>query len=369
VEVFRLRPRIIQVEVSTKCQLKCGFCPRTLFKDRWRSEDISWDHFVRILPYAGKVELVHLQGWGEPLLHPGIWKMATAIKEKGGRISMTTNGMLMDDAAVRQICEIGFSFIAVSMAGARAGTHDSLRIGSSFGRICENVSRLSAAKSHPGIHLVMQMMKPNIDELPELVDLAAELGADSVIAPNLDYTPVARMEDLKVFARIRDTRLGDVVEEAVIRGKKHGIGVRTYPVEPDDNCPVCSDDPLNNVVINVRGEVAPCVYLSMPVEGDIPRMYWGEHSRVSPFTYGNVKNGLRQTLESAQAKKFRKEFERRVEYTRLDAIKSMSLLTLPGIRNVRGILQRSKGHGLISASTAIPPAPAQCRGCYKLQGI
>ena len=362
-------PRIIQIEVSTKCQLRCCYCPRTLLKDRWRSEDISWDNFARLLPYVGKAGLVHLQGWGEPLLHPDIWKMARAIKEKGGRVSMTTNGVLLDDAAVRQICEIGFAFIAVSVAGARAATHDSLRTGSSFGQICINISRLSGAKSHPDIHLVMQMMKPNIDELPGLVDLAAELRADRVIAPNLDYTPVAEMEDLKVFGRIRDPHLEDIIEEAKMRGKKRGIEVQIYPLEPDVNSPVCSDDPLHNIVVNVRGEVSPCVYLSMPIEGEIPRVFWSEDSWVSRFAYGKVEDGLNHILESAQAQQFRRAFSRRVEYARLNAAKTMALLTLPGIRNVRNILQGTMGQASISAPPAMPQAPMQCRKCYKLQGI
>ena len=295
--------------------------------------------------------------------------MARAIKDRGGRVSMTTNGMLLDDAAVRQICDIGFAFIAVSVAGAKASTHESLRMGSSLAQICKNISGLSGAKSHPVIHLVMQMMKPNIDELPELVDLAAELRADSVIGPNLDYTPVAEMADLKVFGSKRDTRLEDVINKAKIRGKKRGIEVQTYPLEPDDNSPVCSDDPLNNVVINVRGEVSPCVYLSLPVEGEIPRIFCGEDSCVRHFTYGKAEDGLDNVLESVQAQQFRMAFNRRVEFIRLDAAKAMALLTLPGIRNVRDTLQESAGKAFTAAPISLPQAPVQCRGCYKLHGI
>jgi len=364
-----LETRIIQVEVSTKCQLKCCFCPRTSLKDRWRSEDISWDNFAWLLPYVEKEGLVHLQGWGEPLLHPDIWKMARAIKEKGGRVSMTTNGVLLNDAAVRQICEIGFAFIAVSVAGAKAGTHDSLRIGSSLRQICENISRLSGAKAHPEIHLVMQMMKPNINELPGLVDLAAELGADSLIAPNLDYTPIAEMEALKVFKRARDHHMEDVIKEAEIRGKKRGVEVQIYPLQPDENAPICRDDPLHSVVVNVRGEISPCVYLSLPIEGEIPRIFWGEDSCVRHFTYGKAEDGLHRALESGQALQFREAFSRRVEYARLNAAKNMALLTLPGIRNVRDILRGLAGQAITSSSPAMPQAPVQCRGCYKLQGI
>ncbi|MDD5397557.1 MAG: radical SAM/SPASM domain-containing protein [Dehalococcoidia bacterium] len=362
-------PRIIQVEVSTRCQLRCRFCPRTLLKDRWVSLDINREWFTQILPYVRNAELVHLQGWGEPLLHPDIWNMARAIKERGGRVSLTTNGVLLNDSAVQQICQIGFAFIAVSVAGAKSATHDSLRAGSSLEQICKNIAGLSAARSHPDIHLVMQMMKSNVSELPALVDLAAELKADRVIAPNLDYIPDAETEALKTFGTAADPHLHDIVEEAEKRGKKRGIQVYAYPLESRDNSPLCSDDPLHNTVVSVRGEVSPCVYLCLPVEGTIPRISRGRVSAVDRFIYGNAQDGLDKVLENAQAKEFRLAFDRRVEYSRLNAAESMALLTLPGIRGARKILQGQEKQPLTEVTEAMPPAPAQCRGCYKLQGI
>jgi len=363
-------PRVIQVEVTTRCQLKCRFCPRTALKDCWRSADISWDNFAVILPYVRKAGLVHLQGWGEPLLHPGIWKMARAVREKGGRVSMTTNGVLLDESAIRQICGIGFEIIAVSVAGATAATHDALRTGSSFKQICENIARLSGMKSRPRIHLVMQMMKTNIKELPALVGLAAELGVDRVIAPNLDYIPVGEIEELKVFEREPDTGLKDIVQEAVARGKELGVDVQVNPLEPDENVAVCSDDPLHSVVINVWGEAVPCVYLSMPFEGDIPRVYRGETGTIGRFAYGKVAGGLNYVLENREARSFRDAFKRRIEYARLDRIKAMALLALPGIRSVPRSMQKSSEFQVVPLTpSAMPPAPPQCRTCYKLYGI
>jgi MoaA/NifB/PqqE/SkfB family radical SAM enzyme len=296
--------------------------------------------------------------------------MAGAVREKGGRVSMTTNGVLMDEAAVKKICEAGFDFVAVSLAGASAATHDLLRAGSSLDQICENVARLSGMKSRPGVHLVMQMMKPNIEELPGLVVLAAKLGVDRVIAPNLDYLPVGEMEELKVFGREKDTGLEDIVREALARGKELGVDVRVYPLEPDENVAVCSDDPLHSIVINVWGEVVPCVYLALPLEGDIPRVYMGEKGALGRFVYGKVGNGFKHVLDGMEARSFRDAFERRVEYARLDRIKAMALLALPGIRSVPRSMQKSSEFQVVPLTpSAMPPAPLQCRTCYKLYGI
>jgi len=364
-----LRPRIIQVEVSTRCQLRCTFCPHTLFHDRWIAKDISCEIFSNILPYVGKGLLVHLQGWGEPLLHPQIWDMAAAVKEKGGRVSMTTNGLLLDNDAVRNICEIGFDFIAISLAGARSAVHDSLRIGSSLAYICENIARLSAARFHPHIHLVMQMMKPNIAELPARVDLAAELKVDRVIAPNLDYITDAKTEQLKAFSAISDPKLKHIVREAQLRAQKIGIPLHVFPLQPSENFPVCSDDPLHNIVVSVNGEISPCVYLCLPIEGSIPRWVQGETHFVDRFIYGKVDDGLHEVLGNRSAEQFMAAFEQRIQSSKFNAAESMAILTLPGLRSARKALQHANSRNQPEHPIKIPDAPPQCSTCYKLLGI
>jgi len=181
-----ITPRIIQVEVTTTCQARCKFCPRTLLKDSWISRHIEWDDFIHVIPTVKKGVLVHLQGWGEPLLHPRLWDMARAVKQRQGKVSLTTNGLLLDEAASREICRIGFDFIAVSLADAIPHAHHALRTGARLEPILSNVAFLCGLKPRPRVHFVVQMMKSNMARLPAVVELAAKLGADRVIASNLD---------------------------------------------------------------------------------------------------------------------------------------------------------------------------------------
>ena len=55
--------KIIQIEVTTVCQLRCNFCPRTVLADRWVNADFSWEMFSSLLPSLRRAEQVHLQGW------------------------------------------------------------------------------------------------------------------------------------------------------------------------------------------------------------------------------------------------------------------------------------------------------------------
>ena len=363
-------PRIIQLEVTTACQLRCVFCPRTVLADRWGTAHLPWEMFSSLLPFVRRTRQVHLQGWGEPLLHPRLWDMAAAIKQRHGRVSLTTNAVLLDEAASREACQIGVDLVAISLAGARAATNDSLRVGSHFDQICANISYLCQLKPRPKVNLVMQMMKPNLEELPELVTLAAKLGVDGVVAPNLDYTPTAEVDALKAFSFSPDLHQAELTDEAQTRGKELGVKVRIYPLRPSSDVLVCDADPVHNVWITVWGEVAPCPYLALPCRGDIPRLFWGKEEHLSRFSFGKVTDGLDQVMKGQAARSFQEAFARRLQTSKLDTMTAVALSAMPRVRSTSGAFLEplAQTTSLRKPAVLLPP-PDLCRNCYKFYGL
>jgi len=363
-------PEIIQIEVTTHCQIRCVFCPHTILAKEWIKGHLSWDVFSSLLPFVRHTKLVHLQGWGEPLLHPRIWDMAAAIKEKRGHVSLTTNALLMDETAAMEICQIGIDLVAISVAGARAETNDSLRVGSHFDRICANISNLCSLKPRPQVHLVMQMMKPNIDELPELITLAARLGVDEVIAPNLDYAPTENIDTLKAFDRPPDPQYIELTEEARRKGKELGLKVHIYPLSPRDNILMCDANPAYNVWISVSGEVAPCPYVALTCRGQIPRTFWGKGEYIPRFNFGNVTEGIDRVLNGRTARSFRETFSRRLLADKLGAVTNAQASSLPRVASSSMDFFESLAQMTFAKSAStIPPLPDICHNCYKMYGL
>ena len=363
-------PRIVQLEVTTACQLRCIFCPRTVLADRWVTAHLPWEMFSSLLPFVRRIELVHLQGWGEPLLHPRLWDMAAAIKERHGRVSLTTNAVLLDKVASGEACRIGVDLVAVSLAGARAGNNDSLRLGSHLDQICANVSYLCQLKPRPKVNLVMQMMKPNLEELPELVTLAARLGADGVVAPNLDYTPTAEVDALKAFSFSPDLHQVELTDEAQTRGKELGVKVHICPLRPSSDVLMCDADPVHNVWITVWGEVAPCPYLALPCRGSIPRLFWGREEHLSRFSFGKVTDGLDRVIKGQAARSFREAFGRRLQTSTLDTITAVEVPALLSPRSTSaGFLEPLAQATFLRKAAALLPPPNLCRNCYKFYGL
>jgi MoaA/NifB/PqqE/SkfB family radical SAM enzyme len=355
-------PRIIQVEVTTACQAGCTFCPRTQLKDEWISRHIDWEDFAHILPVVKSGMLVHLQGWGEPLLHPRLWDMAAAIRQKKGNVSLTTNAGLLDRAASREMCRLGFAFVAVSLAGAASTMHNTLRPGPGLDHISGNIEHLRSLKGRPRIHIAFQMTKKNLGQLPEVVGLAARLGADRIIASNLDCITSPETDALRAFADTRDPQAEEIVEAAKRTGKERKIEVEIYPLYLQHNVPVCRADPLHTVLVTATGELAPCSYLWLPLRGDMKRYFNGEKERIPQYTYGRVCQGFQRVLEAEKARDFTGAFNRRMQAAVMGNAKRFALLAMPGLRSIRGSSYEQ-------IAVRLPPAPGPCLHCYKLYGI
>ena len=168
----------VQVEVSTFCQLRCVMCPKTIFRVEWISKNLDMETFKRI-PFD-LFRFAHLQGWGEPLLNPEIVEMIDVARENC-KVGLTTNGLLLDQFANDLVKRL--DYIAISIASADDKTHREIRRVGLYDLIekIKLVSELRRGKK-PRITLVTMMLKSTVHDLPKLVDIAKNCGADEVIA-------------------------------------------------------------------------------------------------------------------------------------------------------------------------------------------
>src|SRR4029453_7515657 len=78
------------------------------------------------------------------------------------------------------------------IGGATAETYERIRVRAHFDRVLANVRLLSEAKERagsakPNLHLVMVLMRDNLDELPDIVLLAAGVQIKEVFVQQLGH--------------------------------------------------------------------------------------------------------------------------------------------------------------------------------------
>ena len=297
------RWQYLQVEVTTHCNLPgCVMCPRTAWPEKWQAQDLAWETLEALIPSLRFFSHVHLGGWGEPLLHPRLWDLARALRSQGLQVSLTTNGIGLSEEVQTQVLE-HLDLVAISLDGAHAKTYEKLRPGADLYQVIEKIAALCSRKralglKRPEVVLRFLKMRPNLVELPEFIRLAASLGVDRVDAPNLDFIPVPEMEPLSLLSPgPPDSRIEAIQQEAEKEAQALKMPFRNFSLSPNLNLRVCEANPLGQAFVTVSGEVAPCVYLGLPVADPFTRRYFNKSYQTGNYSYGNVReHGLAKLL-------------------------------------------------------------------------
>lgn len=367
----RLKKRPIdalQVEVTTHCVLRCTFCPHETLRSQWAPRNMPLALFERLAPGLRHVRFVHLQGWGEPLLNPDIFRMIQLAKGAGCEVGLTTSGVLLGKGKGERLVEAGLDLMAVSIAGATPATHASYRVGSELPAIMENVRamvrhRERLGKELPRVVVLFLMMRSNVHELPAAVDLVREAGAYKLVATNLDYVVCEAQEAAKAFSVSEtDPPWAKIVQETEGRAARAGLQFRSYPAKAQQDVLVCEPMATPTAVVAADGGLFPCVYLSVPVD-PIPRFFHGVRFDIPRRPFGNVgESDLLALWNGEEHLAFRRIFQLR---RNRDTRQMFDMLLAK-----QGAAEDSeKLETLFEQLQREAPLPGVCESCHKACGL
>jgi radical SAM protein with 4Fe4S-binding SPASM domain len=118
--------------------------------------------FARLLEQArGTAEHMMLIGLGEPLLDGRIFDRIAFCHEHGISSLISTNGVLLDEAAAARLLESPLSHITLSFDGYSRETFEFYRKGARFDRVRDNFVRFCRMKHerHSKLQIVVQMVR------------------------------------------------------------------------------------------------------------------------------------------------------------------------------------------------------------------
>lgn len=194
--------------MTGSCNLACAMCLVRYRPKLGRRQGAMCFHTFRgIVDELPELEKITLQGLGEPLLAPDLFRMVEYAAGRGVRMGFNTNGTLLDGARAERLIRAGLDWLHVSLDGATAATYESIRQGSDFERVARNVrgfvrTKARLAAERPRLSLVFVAMRRNLDELPEVVRLAEKWGVRRLYVQNLSHS-FDDTDPLGEFAGIR----------------------------------------------------------------------------------------------------------------------------------------------------------------------
>jgi radical SAM protein with 4Fe4S-binding SPASM domain len=235
-----------------------------------------------------------------------------------GRVAYLTSLRHIGPARAERLVAAGLDWLHVSLDGATAATYESIRANARFETVRRNVLGLVAAKRRlgsglPRLSLVFVAMRRNIEELPDLVRLAADWGVGRLFVQNLSHSftdtdPAGAYREIRDFAgrealwREPDGRLEAVFAEASRVAAEEGVELRLPRLREDERPPRAPGDlpchwPYTSAYVTHRGRVQPCCMVmgaDRAVLGDV-----AEHPFAEIWA-GEAYASFRAALESAE---------------------------------------------------------------------
>jgi radical SAM protein with 4Fe4S-binding SPASM domain len=176
-------PTFLQIEPTTKCNLKCSYCPVS------QIENSSTGHmdkkmFEQVVDeLADYTLLLVFWGWGEPFVNPQVYDMIAHAKKRGINVISSTNGYVFTDKKqARQLVLSGIDYLIVSTVGISQESYEHFRQGNvnkplqGIQNIVEQKKKLNS--STPLISLTLVVTQYSEHEVRLAKEVAESLEVD-----------------------------------------------------------------------------------------------------------------------------------------------------------------------------------------------
>ncbi len=271
---------LVILYVTEGCNLRCATCS---YRDALPGE-LSLEEIEKLAKDLHRFGLKHIvYSGGEPLLRRDFIKICELFEKLGVKQTLLTNGLLLEKR-VDDIQEF-FEEIIVSIDGADAATHNTIRGLNSFDQILKGVKRATASTHKREVSIRTVLQKRNFRQFPKMIELAKSLGVDRISFLAADVYSDSFGRDTRGYADKNENILLDeneidefrnVIGETIVKHKEdfdNGfvsespgkmfhilqyyqacIGKAEYPRN------ICNA-PMVSAVITSTGIILPCYFL------------------------------------------------------------------------------------------------------------
>lgn len=312
-------PSFLQIEPVGQCNLKCRMCPIQFRTDGENGPPafLEFDAFTRLVEEFPETRELHLQGLGEPMMHPRFFEMVAFAAARGLRVTTNSNLTLFTRRRAALAVTSGLDTLHVSLDGATAATYERIRAGARFDVVVGNLELLAAVKRElasatPHVRLVYVLMRQNLHELADFVALADALGVREVFAQHLchdfqestlpaHYRPMRDFVEAETLLNERPERVERFFAAARARAAASGVDLR-LPTPQADNPHAAGgrrgrercDWPWRGMYFAYDGQSMPCCMISTP----------------DRFNFGNARDeGARALWTGAEYEDFRRRLD------------------------------------------------------------
>jgi hypothetical protein len=272
------KPTSVIIDITQNCILHCQQC--NLWKTK-PEKQMTFSQAKKIInklyDWLGNFYLFFTGG--EPLINNDLPKIIKYAQSKGIVCHVNSNAFLIDKKLAKQLINSKLDSISISLDGAKASTHDSLR--GTPGTFKKVINAIKLLQNGPKIYLNTVIMRPNINELTSLIKLAKKEKTNGLNFQCLLPT-LATQDNIKdtqkgllwpKFKTLKSQiqkiiKLNKSQKDTLLADKNYLEQIINYYHDPiATNKKIICAAGINNFIISKKGDVRLC--FTMPPIGNI----------------------------------------------------------------------------------------------------
>ncbi|MDT8067872.1 MAG: radical SAM protein [Terriglobia bacterium] len=300
---------ILILMAHSRCNCRCVMC------DIWRTAESRDLTLSDLEPHLASIRDLRVQ-WvvfsgGEPLMNPGLFVLAAALRKLNIRLTLLTAGLLIGKYA-SEIAE-SMDEVIVSLDGPAVVHNEIRRVPHAFETMSAGIARVQSLSSNLPIRARTTVQRSNHRCLRETVRVSRELGLASVSFLAADVTSTAFNREL-IWPLARQEQVALTHDEILSLGNEIEELIREYGQEIATGFIAESPYKLRRIVRQFRAQLgleapiappcnAPWVSAVIEVNGDIRPCFF--HAPIGKLGATNLKDAL----NSDRALNFRRELQ------------------------------------------------------------
>ncbi|MHB2026034.1 MAG: radical SAM protein [Elusimicrobiota bacterium] len=258
-------PQRIFLQINAVCNADCIFCSKGYDYPLFRIEDYLAKYGRQVTPVLQKTREVILTGSGEFLGLPDAPKILRYFNEEFPHVQkyIATNASHLKPEIVDLIAASESRYtLQLSLHGSDRETHRLMMRYNAYDRVMDNVRQLMAARKktgNPSVYFMFVMTTLNVENLPDFVRFAKDMGAERVMAGYF-YIYEAQQKYLSLY--FKQDLANRVIDEARRVAQEVGIDI-SLPHKFGQTLeaaakPSSCIEPWHQAMINPDGAVLPC---------------------------------------------------------------------------------------------------------------
>lgn len=183
---LRTYPRVLEVTLTTNCNLKCKMC-NSIKYEKWQLPERTKNEIIELLPY---IERINWLG-GEVFLYKDFEQLLDEAHKYNIQQIISTNGLLLNKKIIEKLLDADVD-LSISVDGTTRDVYENIRIGGSFDKLLENINLINdlktKIKTRSKIRMCSVVLEDNYGQIVDFVEFAHKYNFDYItITPETNY--------------------------------------------------------------------------------------------------------------------------------------------------------------------------------------